>query len=70
MEIIHRRAGVTRGARSALACILAVVALPVADVCIPAERTVGVAREDGRVFRSLSTPMRHLGETIREQSPV
>ena len=52
MEIIHRRARVTRGARSALACILGVVALPVAGSTQQASFTAAQAEAGAAVYQT------------------
>ncbi len=50
MQITHRRAGVTRGTRSALACILAAVALPVAGSAQQASFTAAQAEAGAAVY--------------------
>ena len=52
MEIIHRRARVTRGARSALACILGVVGLPVAGSTQQASFTAAQAEAGAAVYQT------------------
>ena len=52
MEITHRRAGVTRDVRSALACILAVVALPVTGSAQQASFTAAQAEAGAAVYQT------------------
>ena len=52
MEITHRRAGVTRDVRSALACILATVAFPVAGSAQQASFTAAQAEAGAAVYQS------------------
>ncbi len=52
MEITHRRAGVIRDVRSALACILAAVALPVAGSAQQASFTAAQAEAGATVYQT------------------